>query len=281
MDAINCPRCKTRLPKSAAFCRRCGTALHAPRAGTRTIAKPLYLALWTGLQAKASRGSLIALTALVAILAGDAVRVFHQYQPTAFGRALAAAPPSIRRDTVASLAARPQMTPLRWQDAPVVSPWPRGVLSNPQAPPPLPASELAKVEGTATVALGELTFTLDNRSDWAIFKLAILVTVKNADGTIALTRILSNPDNGLEVSVMPPRMGNGLERLYCNASLGSPLGPGQSWTWKIVAARGRLVTPEFLERQGKANGYSEHRDPETGRRIMYDFTVRQWVDLAE
>lgn len=281
MDAINCPRCKTRLPKSAAFCRRCGTALHAPRAGTRTIAKPLYLALWTGLQATASRGSLIALVAFVAILAGDAVRVFRQYQPTASGRALAAAPPSIRRDTAIRLAAQPQVTPLHWQDAPMVSPWPQGVQSDPKAPPPLPASELAKVEGTATVALGELTCTLDNRSNWMIFNLAILVTVTNADGTIALTRILSNPDNGLEVSVMPPQRGNGLERLFCNGPLGAPLGPGQTWTWSIAGARGRAATPEFMEGQDKANGYTEHRDPETGTRIAYDFISRRWVDVAE
>jgi hypothetical protein len=267
MDTIHCARCKIRLPKSASFCRQCGTPVSArPR----------------GVQSKGMAGYLSHIALCVFIAAAVAVGAWvYCHRPVAVQGAVRTATPASRGGTAGHIATLPQAPVHRWQDAPIPSPWPQSVLSNPQTPPQLPASELAKVEGMASVALGDLTCTLDNQSGWVIFKLAILVTVKNADGTIALTRILSNPDNGLEVSVMPPQRGNGLERLFCNGPLGAPLGPGQTWTWSIAGARGRAATSEFMEGQDQANGYTEHRDPETGRRIVYDFTVRRWVDLAE
>ncbi|HWE95458.1 MAG TPA: hypothetical protein VG269_15930 [Tepidisphaeraceae bacterium] len=222
----------------------------------------------------------MALCVFTAALVVVGALVYYRSPADAQGAARGA-PPPIRRDTVAHLTTQPKAPAHSWRDDPIVSPWPQGVLSNPQAPPPLPASELAKVEGTASVALGEFTCTLDNRSEWVIFNLAILVVVKNANGGVAFTRLFSNPDDGLEVSVMPPRRGDGLERLYCNGPLGATLRQGQSWTWSLIGARGRVASREFLERQDEANGYTEHRDPETGRRIVYDFAIRQWVDLAE
>jgi hypothetical protein len=197
-------------------------------------------------------------------------------------------------------------SPHSWQDDPVISP-PRSSQGAPVASPALPpggmrldeilarswqgtndgllpllpASELAKVDGTASIALGEFTCTLDNRSGWTTGNLAIVVKVKNADGSTAFSRILSNPDWGLQVSAMPLRWGDGLQRLHCVASLGAPLEPGQTWAWSIVAASGLIATRELMESYDKANGYTEHRDPETGRRIVYDFTAGRWVNLAE
>ncbi len=110
----------------------------------------------------------------------------------------------------------------------------------------LPADQLPKLEGPATIEGDTLTITLFNATTWHVSEIAVALTVvrRNADagslsGQDAMLQQV-RPEKKQDTTVIykmraaaPPWM-----RAAFSAALNVDLAPGDEWHWAIVQARG-------------------------------------------
>jgi hypothetical protein len=92
----------------------------------------------------------------------------------------------------------------------------------------LPASELAKITGNAEITLyGWIHFHPYNGSEWRVEEIQVEVTVREND-TVVLQRRYNLSGNAL----YPFNSGEFI------ADLGFKLNPGQTWSFRIISAKG-------------------------------------------
>lgn len=121
----------------------------------------------------------------------------------------------------------------------------KALLSNQYSQMELPAGELSKLEGPATIEGDALIVALYNRTDWRISELVVAITVVKKNGVFDAMAI-----DGAEGDVRPEkkpdltmiyRMRAGAapsETAVFSAPLKMELAPDDEWHWAIVQARG-------------------------------------------
>lgn len=121
----------------------------------------------------------------------------------------------------------------------------KALLSNSQySQMDLPAAELAKLEGPATIEGDALTVSIFNATNWHMSELDVALTViKKADDAVGAVRSDFQdvrPEKKPDV-VMIYKMREAAapwERVVYSAPLNLELAPGDEWHWAIVEAKG-------------------------------------------
>jgi hypothetical protein len=125
------------------------------------------------------------------------------------------------------------------------------LLSNPLAPRELPESELAKLEGPATITGDTLQVSVFNGSGWDLREITVgLTLLRHAEAKTAYygtAKLLP----ATATSVQPAEKKSDMTVLYhlkgaaapltttvFSETLGAPPGPDQEWHWAIVQAKG-------------------------------------------
>jgi hypothetical protein len=125
------------------------------------------------------------------------------------------------------------------------------LLSNPFAPQDLPASELAKLDGPATISGDTLQLSVYNGTSWSLKEITVGITLlRRSDAATAYygTAKLVPASAG---DTTPAEKRSDVTVLYhlkgavapftttvFRESLGSTFGPDQDWHWAIVQAKG-------------------------------------------
>jgi hypothetical protein len=121
----------------------------------------------------------------------------------------------------------------------------KALLSNQYAQMELPAGELSKLEGPATIEGDALIVALYNRTDWHISEVAVALTVIKKNGIFnamsiggeeAEVRPEKRPDVTMIYRMRGPSPPS--ETAVFNAPLKMELTPDEEWHWAIVQARG-------------------------------------------
>ncbi len=138
----------------------------------------------------------------------------------------------------------------------------KSLLSGQYAQMDLPAEEVAKLQGKATIEGDSLTIPIFNGTNWHVSELAVALTVVRKRAASDFTAIYSAPGAGVEIdpgvsaeadpleqvrsekksdltviykmrTAAPP-----WERAVFSAPLNLELAPGEEWHWAIVQAKG-------------------------------------------
>jgi hypothetical protein len=121
----------------------------------------------------------------------------------------------------------------------------KALLSNQYSQMELPAGELSKLEGPATIEGDALIVALYNRTDWHISEVAVALTVLKKNGVFdaissggeqAEVRPEKRPDVTMIYRMRAPSPPS--ETAVFSAPLKMELAPDEEWHWAIVQARG-------------------------------------------
>lgn len=128
----------------------------------------------------------------------------------------------------------------------------RSLLSTQYAQMPLPAEDVAKLQGKATIEGDALTVPVLNQTDWHVSEISVAVTIVNKSGSGLSLDGMPEPiaADPLTAQVRPEKKPD-LVRIYRMRAPGAPwvttvfsaalaldLAPGDEWHWAIVQARG-------------------------------------------
>jgi hypothetical protein len=121
----------------------------------------------------------------------------------------------------------------------------KSLLSNQYAQMELPAGELAKLDGPATIEGDALIVAVYNRTDWHVSEVAVAMTVIKKNGVLDATSL-----GGFETEVRPEKKPDVTviyrmraaappgETTAFSTSLKTQLAADEEWHWAIVQARG-------------------------------------------
>jgi hypothetical protein len=153
----------------------------------------------------------------------------------------------------------------------------KSLLAGQYAEMDLPASDLARLEGHATVDGDALSVSVHNGTDWHVSEIAVAVMIvsKNAPNTAASEGSLTLEPISTE-SAHPPEIQTDKKPdttvIYRMRAVGVPwsvttfmarlqseLGAGSDWHWAVVQARG--YPPESYRRRSSAQADAENDAP--------------------
>jgi len=157
----------------------------------------------------------------------------------------------------------------------------KALLSPQYAQMDLPAAEVVKLEGPATIEGDALSISVFNHTDWHVSEVAVALTIikKNSvltslslgaePGTVSAPSFEFSPDQVRPEkkqdttliyhlrAAAPP-----LATTVFNAPLNLDLAPGDEWHWAIVQARG--YPPEGRYRETRTDGIGTEKNSSTG-----------------
>ena len=96
----------------------------------------------------------------------------------------------------------------------------------------LPEEHLALLSGTPRIEWGSLQYDIHNQSPWTVWELTTVLTVRNGFGSVVRTR-----EYTLRNSTSSVRCGPDATATFF-ARLGFMLQPDETWTARVVGARG-------------------------------------------
>jgi hypothetical protein len=123
------------------------------------------------------------------------------------------------------------------------------LISAPVAPTELPAADLAKVDGPATLDNGLLEITLHNGSSWNLREITVALTIVESEAedsggglrlVPALEQVPAATEKRPETTVILHLKGTAApagEAIF-EQKLGALLSPDQDWHWSILQAKG-------------------------------------------
>ena len=151
----------------------------------------------------------------------------------------------------------------------------KSLLSNQYAQMEVPAGELSKLEGPATIEGDALIVALYNRTDWHVSEVAVALTVIKKNGVlggmaIGDAEIGVRPEKKPDVTVIyrmraaaPP-----WETTVFNATLKTQLAADEEWHWAIVQARGyppQTYVPPVPQTAAESGGSTSSKRSRTSR----------------
>jgi hypothetical protein len=121
----------------------------------------------------------------------------------------------------------------------------KSLLSNQYAQMELPAGELAKLDGPATIEGDALIVAVYNRTDWHVSEVAVALTVIKKNGVLDAASLGGfetevRPEKKPDVTVIYRMRAAALpwETTVFSTSLKTQLAADEEWHWAIVQARG-------------------------------------------
>ena len=120
------------------------------------------------------------------------------------------------------------------------------LLSDAYAPQDLPESELAKLDGPATISGDTLQIAVHNGTSWSVKEITVGLTVLRSSDARSARLIPASetisllPEKHPDVTVLYHLKGSAppSATTVFHETLGTPLGSDQEWHWAIVQAKG-------------------------------------------
>jgi hypothetical protein len=96
----------------------------------------------------------------------------------------------------------------------------------------LPEEQMTLLEGTPCIDWGALQYEIHNRSSWTLWEMTAVLTVRDSFGSVARRRTYTLTNSTSSVRCSP-----GATSIFF-ARLGFNLRPGETWTARVLSARG-------------------------------------------